>query len=187
MAARSVTWDTGKPIPRTPFRHLIEAADTDGRFSAQSAVIRAGRLVHPPFASVRGRVHLCLPGPHRRSCRDRDLVVDEGGFLFKPRGIVDAIWNPTDVEAIVLEFISPAGFEGFFEEMSALQEGASRNSSGDRHSVRTNTAPRTDRRIIGTLRRIDVAAWSRTYGTGGSGPQPGEDTRSGAPAEPALD
>ena len=76
MAARSVAWDTGEPIPRTPFRHLIKAADTDGRFSAQSAVVPAGRLVIP------------------------------------------------HVEAIVLEFISPAGFEGFFEEMSALQEGA---------------------------------------------------------------
>lgn len=53
------------------------------------------------------------------------MVVEEGGFLFKPRGIVHALWNPTDVEAIVLEIISPAGLEGFFEEIGGLQEGAS--------------------------------------------------------------
>jgi hypothetical protein len=45
------------------------------------------------------------------------VKVDEGGFLFKPRGIVHAMWNPTDVEAVVLEFISPGGFERFFEEI----------------------------------------------------------------------
>lgn len=36
-----------------------------------------------------------------------------------------ALWNPTDVEAILLEIISPAGFEGFLEEICGLQEGAS--------------------------------------------------------------
>jgi hypothetical protein len=32
------------------------------------------------------------------------------------------LWNPTDVEAIVLEIISPAGMEGFFEEIGGLNE-----------------------------------------------------------------
>jgi hypothetical protein len=33
--------------------------------------------------------------------------------------------DPTDVEAMLLEFISPAGFEGFLEEICGRQEGAS--------------------------------------------------------------
>jgi hypothetical protein len=53
------------------------------------------------------------------------VVVEEGGFLFKPRGIVHTIWNSTDVEATVLEFLSPAGLEDFFEEIGGLPEGAS--------------------------------------------------------------
>jgi hypothetical protein len=70
------------------------------------------------------------------------MVVEEGGFLFKPRGIVHTLWNPTDVEAILLEVISPAGLEGFFEEMGALQEGSSpRDGSRDRHSVRIDSSP----------------------------------------------
>ncbi|MGB8381653.1 MAG: hypothetical protein WCG47_10460 [Dermatophilaceae bacterium] len=40
-------------------------------------------------------------------------------MLFKPRGIVHALWNPTDEPVVVIEFISPAGFEHFFEEMGA--------------------------------------------------------------------
>jgi hypothetical protein len=53
------------------------------------------------------------------------VVVEEGGFLFQPRGIVHAFWNPTDVEAIVLVFISPPGLEAFFEELYGLPEEAS--------------------------------------------------------------
>jgi CheB methylesterase len=36
IAERSVAWDSGEPIPGTPFRHLVKAADTEGRFSCQS-------------------------------------------------------------------------------------------------------------------------------------------------------
>jgi hypothetical protein len=59
------------------------------------------------------------------------VVVEEGGFLIKPRGIVHALWNPTDVETITLELISPAGLEGFFEEIGRLQEGASPEIVGE--------------------------------------------------------
>jgi len=62
---------------------------------------------------------------------DHDVVVEEDGFLFKPRGIVHALWNPSDVEAIAIEFISPAGFEGFFQEMGALQGDASPRKVGE--------------------------------------------------------
>ena len=49
-----------------------------------------------------------------------EIEVEEGGLFFKPRGIVHALWNPTEHPVIVIEFISPAGFEHFFEEMGAL-------------------------------------------------------------------
>jgi hypothetical protein len=41
MTVRSVAWNTGEPIPGTPFRQMIKADDTGGRFSSQSAVLRA--------------------------------------------------------------------------------------------------------------------------------------------------
>jgi hypothetical protein len=47
---------------------------------------------------------------------NHDVVVEDGGFLFKPRGIVHTMWNQTDVDAILLEFLSPPGLERFFEE-----------------------------------------------------------------------
>ena len=124
MGDRKVAWDTGKPIPGTPFRHLVRAADTEGRFSAQSAVLRPGKLVVPHTHRDEDEFSFVFRGRIGGRVGDQDVVVDEGGFLFKPRGIVHALWNATDVDAVVIEFISPAGFEGFFEEMGALQTGA---------------------------------------------------------------
>ena len=124
MAERTVAWDTGEPIPGTPFRHLIRAADTDGRFSTQSAVLRPGKLVVPHSHQNEDEFSFVFRGRIGGRVGDHDVLVEEGGFLFKPRGIVHALWNPTDTDAIVIEFISPAGFEGFFEEMGALQAGA---------------------------------------------------------------
>jgi hypothetical protein len=78
--------------------------------------------------------------PSTGSARRDELEVEEGGFLFKPRGLVHALWNPTDTEAIVMEFISPAGFEAFFEEMGILDE-----MPGRRSFARSRTG--TDRRF----------------------------------------
>lgn len=124
MAGRQVAWDTGERIPGTPFRHLIKGADTEGRFSTQSAVLPPGKLVVPHSHQHEDEFSFVFRGRIGGRVGDQDLVVDEGGFLFKPRGIVHALWNPTDIDAIVIELISPAGFEGFFEEMGALPAGA---------------------------------------------------------------
>jgi quercetin dioxygenase-like cupin family protein len=124
MTARTVAWDTGEPIPGTPFRRLIDAGATDGRFSSQSAVLRPGQLVVPHVHDHEDEFSFVFRGRIGGRVGEEDVVVDEGGFLFKPRGIVHALWNATDVDAIIVELISPAGFEGFFEEMGALPAGA---------------------------------------------------------------
>jgi quercetin dioxygenase-like cupin family protein len=124
MTSRSIAWDTGEPIPGTPFRHLIRAADTEGRFSAQSAVLEPRKLVMPHTHRDEDEFTFVFRGRIGGRVGDQDLVVEEGGFLFKPRGILHALWNPTAADAIVVEFISPAGFEGFFEEMGGLRNEA---------------------------------------------------------------
>src|ERR687885_327060 len=120
MAERTVAWDAGEPIPGTPFRHLVRAGDTEGRFSTQSAVLGAGKLVVPHTHRYEDEFSFVFRGRIGGRVGDQDVVVEEGGFLFKPRGLVHALWNPTDVDAVIIELISPAGFEGFFEEMGAL-------------------------------------------------------------------
>ena len=47
-----------------------------------------------------------------------DVVTGEvGDLIFKPRGQWHSFWNAGDAPARILEIISPAGFEGYFEEL----------------------------------------------------------------------
>ncbi len=120
MSARSVSWDNGPAIPGTVFRHLITGEDTDERFSAQSAVLAPRELVIPHSHQHEDEFTFVHRGRIGGLVGEDEIEVEEGGFLFKPRGIVHALWNPTDHPVVVVEFISPAGFEHFFEEMGAL-------------------------------------------------------------------
>jgi hypothetical protein len=43
-----------------------------------------------------------------------------GDLLFKPRGQWHTFWNAGDEPARILELISPAGFERYFEQMVEL-------------------------------------------------------------------
>jgi hypothetical protein len=43
-----------------------------------------------------------------------------GGYLVKPRGTPHAMWNTADVPATVAEILSPAGLEGYFEELAPI-------------------------------------------------------------------
>ena len=122
MHARSVAWDNGEAIPGTAFRHMITAHDTGGRFSAQSAVLAPRELVIPHSHQHEDEYTFVFRGLIGGLVGEEETEVEEGGFLFKPRGLVHALWNPTDEAVVVVEFISPAGFEHFFEEMGALTD-----------------------------------------------------------------
>jgi hypothetical protein len=48
------------------------------------------------------------------------LVASAGDLVFKPRNQWHTFWNAGDEPARILEIISPAGFERFFEELVDL-------------------------------------------------------------------
>lgn len=99
-------------------RFMIDGADSGGGFS----------LVEHPMPPR------CLGAPlHRHSREDEysyviegkvgallgdDVVYGEvGDLIFKPRGQWHTFWNAGDEPARILEIISPAGFEKYFEEI----------------------------------------------------------------------
>ena len=50
-----------------------------------------------------------------------DVVYAEAGdYVYKPRNQWHTFWNAGDEPCYILEIISPAGFEGFFEELSDM-------------------------------------------------------------------
>jgi mannose-6-phosphate isomerase-like protein (cupin superfamily) len=48
---------------------------------------------------------------------DDVVYAEEGDYVYKPRNQWHTFWNAGDEPAYILEIISPAGFEGFFEEL----------------------------------------------------------------------
>ena len=53
---------------------------------------------------------------------DEVVFGEPGDLICKPRGQWHTFWNAGDAPARILEIISPAGFERFFEELAALEE-----------------------------------------------------------------
>jgi mannose-6-phosphate isomerase-like protein (cupin superfamily) len=51
---------------------------------------------------------------------DEVVFGEPGDLIFKPRDQWHTFWNAGDVEARLLEIISPAGFERYFEELVEL-------------------------------------------------------------------
>ena len=99
-------------------RFMIDGADSGGGFS----------LVEHPMPPR------CLGAPlHRHSREDEysyvvegkvgallgdDVVYGEvGDLIFKPRGQWHTFWNAGDEPVRIIEIISPAGFEKYFEEI----------------------------------------------------------------------
>ena len=51
---------------------------------------------------------------------DDVVYAEPGDLVYKPRGQWHTFWNAGDKPARILEIISPAGFEQFFDELSAI-------------------------------------------------------------------
>src|SRR5207253_967490 len=52
---------------------------------------------------------------------DEVVEAGPGDLVFKPRNEWHTFWNPTDEPTRILEIISPAGFERFFDELVDLR------------------------------------------------------------------
>jgi mannose-6-phosphate isomerase-like protein (cupin superfamily) len=102
-------------------RFMIDGEEVDGGFSLVEHPMSARALAAPLHRHnredeysyvVEGRVGALLG--------DEVLVGGPGDLIFKPRNQWHAFWNAGDEPARILEIISPAGFERFFEELVDL-------------------------------------------------------------------
>ena len=51
---------------------------------------------------------------------DQLIQAPVGTLIFKPKGLPHTFWNQGSAPARILEIISPAGFEKYFEELAEL-------------------------------------------------------------------
>jgi len=98
----------------------IDGADSGGALAIVEHPFVVGALVPPHVHTLEDEYSIVLEGEIGFRSDDREVVLGVGGYIIKPRGEVHAMWNAGSVPARMIEVISPAGFEGFFRELTEM-------------------------------------------------------------------
>ncbi|HTE66043.1 MAG TPA: cupin domain-containing protein [Candidatus Binatia bacterium] len=103
------------------FRYGIASAETDGRLALLEVTIPPRTLVKPHAHSKEDEFSLVLSGPIGVRVGEQTIEeVPTGSWLAKPRSIPHAMWNVSEEPAKVLEVVSPAGLETYFEKIAPV-------------------------------------------------------------------
>ena len=107
-------------------RFMIDGAESGGGFSLVEHPMPPRALAAPLHRHNReDEYSFVLEGRVGALLGDEVVYGEPGDLVFKPRGQWHTFWNAGDEPARILEIISPAGFEGYFEELvEMLSEGA---------------------------------------------------------------
>lgn len=98
----------------------ISGEETGGLFSVVEHPIEAGRLVPPHMHTKEDEFSYVLEGEIGARIGGQDFTAGAGSYIFKPRGLPHTFWNAGPKAARLIELITPAGFEKFFEEVAKL-------------------------------------------------------------------
>jgi quercetin dioxygenase-like cupin family protein len=102
------------------FGYKVESADSGGSLAVMEVEIPAKTLVKPHNHTREDEFSLVLSGTVGVRVGDRVLEAGAGSYLVKPRGIPHAMWNAGDAPVKVIEMVSPAGLETYFEELGPV-------------------------------------------------------------------
>ena len=105
-------------------RFMIDGGETDRAFSLVEHPMPPRALAAPLHRHSREDEYTFVLEGRVGALVGDDIVYGEpGDLIFKPRGQWHTFWNAsTTHDARILEVISPAGFEGYFEELVDLLE-----------------------------------------------------------------
>jgi mannose-6-phosphate isomerase-like protein (cupin superfamily) len=104
-------------------RFMLVAEETGGGFSLVEHPIPPRALAAPLHRhSHEDEYSFVLEGRIGALLGDEVVHGEVGDLIFKPRGQWHTFWNAGDEPARILEVISPAGFERYFEEVVELLE-----------------------------------------------------------------
>lgn len=102
------------------FDYKVVTADSGGGLAMMEVEIPAGTLVKPHNHTREDEYSLILAGTVGVRVGDQVLEATAGSYLVKPRGTPHAMWNAQSTAAKVLEILSPAGLEGYFEALAPV-------------------------------------------------------------------
>jgi mannose-6-phosphate isomerase-like protein (cupin superfamily) len=102
-------------------RFMIDGSETGDRFSLVEHPMSPHALAAPLHRHLHeDEYSFVLAGRMGALLGDEVLEAGPGELVFKPRGQWHTFWNAGAEPCRILEIISPAGFEGFFQELSDL-------------------------------------------------------------------
>jgi mannose-6-phosphate isomerase-like protein (cupin superfamily) len=122
-AARVLGPDEGKAgrLGSIGVRFMIDGGDSGGGFSLVEHPMPPRKLAAPLHRHSReDEYSFVLEGRVGALLGDEVVYGEPGDLIFKPRDQWHTFWNAGDEPARILEIISPAGFEGYFEELVEL-------------------------------------------------------------------
>ena len=102
-------------------RFMIDGSEADERFSLVEHPMSARALAAPLHLHTREHEYsFVLEGRMGALLGDDVVEAGPGDLVFKPRNQWHTFWNAGDEPCRIIEIISPAGFERFFAELSAM-------------------------------------------------------------------
>ena len=102
-------------------RFMIDGDEAGDRFSLVEHPMSPWALAAPLHRHSReDEYSFVIEGKMGALLGDEELVAGPGDLVHKPRDQWHTFWNAGDEPARILEIISPAGFEKFFEELVDL-------------------------------------------------------------------
>lgn len=108
-------------LPNLGNRFVIRGEQTGGEFALVEHTMAPRSLAAPTHTHVNeDEYSFVLSGRMGAMIGDEVVEAGPGELVAKPRGIPHAFWNASDDETRVLELITPAGFERYFEELAPL-------------------------------------------------------------------
>lgn len=113
--------DQGERLRFSGADFLIKAAadTTDGAFSIIEEIDPLDTPLHRH--ANENEFFYVIAGEHVFRCGDQEFRVGPGGTMFAPRGVPHAHRRVVPRTGRFLTVTSPAGFEGFFRELSAAE------------------------------------------------------------------
>jgi mannose-6-phosphate isomerase-like protein (cupin superfamily) len=102
-------------------RFMIDGDETNDDFSLVEHPIPPRQLAAPLHIHTReDEYSYVLEGRMGALLGDEVVYAEPGDLVFKPRDQWHTFWNAGDTECRILEIISPAGFEKFFDALVDL-------------------------------------------------------------------
>jgi quercetin dioxygenase-like cupin family protein len=123
MEPKVVRPEDGRTVTlyETTFDFKLVSGDTGGRLALIEVTVGPRTLVKPHQHAKEDEASLILAGTFGARLGDTTIAeIPAGSYLFKPRGIPHALWNLGDEPARLLEVVSPAGLESYFERVAPI-------------------------------------------------------------------